>query len=243
MAIQMDGWVTIANRYVAVIDIMGFKNMVARSTQKQIYDMMFSINDKVRTSVNTKWIQKIDQKMVSTTSYSDSIMIYSKGSDSISFKSLMLTLSSITNDLLTECIPHKGAIAFGEMTLDTENAIYFGQPLIDAFLLQEELKFYGIILHSSAEQEISRAGYGKDTYFLINYKCSFKQGEADHFTIVPMFAAPPDDDAYLSEKEALYKSIKGLRGITSGHLRVFVDNTEKFLNSFIGLTEGWDNDL
>jgi hypothetical protein len=33
------------------------------------------------------------------------------------------------------------------MTLDYEKSIFFGQPLVDAFLLQDELKFYGIVVH------------------------------------------------------------------------------------------------
>lgn len=56
-------------------------------------------------------------------------------------------------DLFISKIPFRGSIAYGEMTVDLENSIFFGQPLIDAYLLGEQLQSYGIACHASAEKK------------------------------------------------------------------------------------------
>ena len=45
----------------------------------------------------------------------------------------------------------KGAIAQGPLTFDAGTGIYFGLPIVDAYLLEEELKFYGVAFHHSVE--------------------------------------------------------------------------------------------
>ena len=228
MANQMDGWDVKANRLVALIDIMGFKDMVARSPHEQIYDMMLNVNKNIQKSVGIKWTNT-SQGLVNTTSYSDSIMLYSKNSNLDSFNAFANSVALLTNDLLSDCIPHKGSIAFGEMTLDIKNSIFFGQPLIDAFLLQEELKFYGIVLHASAEQALKPYTERLKINFVETYRCFFKQGEASNMVIYPMYAKNMKGK-FPDQIKKLQESINGLRHKTSGHLRSFIDNTEAYLS-------------
>ena len=52
-----------------------------------------------------------------------------------------------------------GVIAFGDVTHDEEKNICFGMPITDAHILQEDLFFYGIVLHKSAnEKRLEYAG-------------------------------------------------------------------------------------
>ena len=148
-------WEVTTNRYVAYIDIMGFKDMILRTDHNDIYDMMLSIHKKVYSNANVKWTEETTD-LVKATNYSDSIIIYSKDDSQNSLESFICTVSAFASDLLVEGIPYKGAVAFGVMTFDIGNSIFFGQPLIDAFLLQEELEFYGIIAHGSIENEIGK---------------------------------------------------------------------------------------
>lgn len=43
--VDVNNWQITTNRFVGFIDIMGFKDMVARSSHEDIYDMMKKIND------------------------------------------------------------------------------------------------------------------------------------------------------------------------------------------------------
>lgn len=166
-----ENWDITAARYVVYLDIMGFKDLVSRTKHEAIYEMMKKINERKQFNSKVNW-GKTNSELVKTTTYSDSIMIYSKDDSYESLYSTICTTSGLTNDLLTEGIPHKGALAFGIMTLDTQNSIFFGQPLIDAFLLEGEINFYGILVHGSAEIKIDVFNTGKKTFPFLNHICA-----------------------------------------------------------------------
>ncbi len=137
---QGDRWKTTCKRYVGYIDIMGFKDMVARMSHEEIYDIMKDIGE-ARRDNETMDLSHREKKLVSTTSYSDSIIVYSKDDSFEALDTFVDTMAGLSQDLIGDRVPFKGAIAFGLMTLDTENSIFFGQPLIDSYLLQEEILF------------------------------------------------------------------------------------------------------
>lgn len=224
-------WLVTANRYVACIDIMGFKDMVLRTPHNEIYNMMRKIDSQIKLSASIDW-HDCNLCLIKTTNYSDSIMIYSKDDSKDSLLSFVYTVSSFTNDLLTEAIPHTGAVAYGMMTVDSTNSIYFGQPLIDAYLLQQELEFYGIVAHATVENEIENKLTDKYKGFVEAYTCNFKKGNSLHLTIYPMFlfVHSGDDSQDQQACAELFASCKKMRLRTSGHLRKYIDNTELYLN-------------
>lgn len=210
-------WTITTNRYVAYIDIMGFKDMVSREHHGKIYNMMLNIDKSVQRITNIDWVGGETSKLIKTTNYSDSIIIYSKDSSLNSLDSFIYTVSAFTNVLLANVIPHKGAVAFGMMTFDSVNSIFFGQPLIDAYLLQEELEFYGIIAHATIENEIEIKKKDKLKLFIEDYSCNLKKGNSLHLTIFPMnlVATDPKNQGLSDE---LFASCKEMRFKTSGHL-------------------------
>ena len=227
-----DDWEVTANRFVAYIDIMGFKDMVAREKHEDIYKLMIRMKERINFSERVDWSYE-KSTFVRTTTYSDSIMIYSKDRTDNSLNSFLCTIASIIGDLFLEEIPFKGAVAFGKMTLDTKNSIFFGQPLIDAYLLEEELHFYGVVIHATAEKEIynRRDEILSPRVFLQYYPCHFKNGISKHLTVFPMNAIIYENQKTESESN-LYKlleSINCLRHKTSGHLRKYIENTEAYL--------------
>lgn len=235
-----NGWDVSSNRYVAFIDIMGFKNMVATRTSNEIHKMMKGIQGKIKILETLPWKEKIkeyvDGAEIKATTYSDSIMIYTKDDSEESANLMLITMSSLTSYLLRYTIPFKGAIAFGDMTLDRENSIFFGQPLIDAFQLQEELLFYGMIIHGSAEKHIS---YSTDAYlefrnnFLIEYQCPLKNGSASHRAVIPLYTLNAMNTAAQNRQQQMVDSLEKMRYTTSGHLRKYIDNTDAFLTAIL----------
>jgi hypothetical protein len=226
-------WEITTNRYIAYIDIMGFKDLVARTTHEAIYKMMKKIDHAKRFNASINW-GDFNSNLITTTTYSDSLMIYSKDESFESLYSLICTVSSLVNDLFIEAIPFKGAFAFGMMTLDFNNSIFFGQPLIDAYLLQEEISFYGIVAHATAQEKIDSFKNANKVFpYITVFNCYFKNGNSKHLTIYPMYASPgfennPKSKNYVDE---LFESINKLRYKTSGQLRKYIDNTEVYLNS------------
>jgi hypothetical protein len=219
-------WEVTTQRFVGFLDIMGFKDLVARNSHEDIYSIMISIKDKI-----TKWEEVYAKggqisELIKITIYSDSIMIYSKNNSLDCLSLFVGTINTITNSLFKAGIPHKGACACGVMTLDLDNSIFFGQPLIDAYLLETEIKFYGIVAHSSFENETLLHKSNLADLNVFYYLCPFEKGSAKHMTIYPTFV--PYSENFEEEMENL---IATLRSKTSGHLRKYIDSTEAYLRS------------
>jgi hypothetical protein len=253
-----ENWEITRERYVAFIDIMGFKDMLFRKNSAEIYNMMKGIHDVVqldnagilpmqamqspekmsalvftngeikggsfRTNLNTDSDEiLIKSNRVRSAMYSDSIMLYTKDNSPQSRQLLEMSLSAILDYMYAESIPFKGAMAKGEMTIDVESSIYFGQPLTDAYLLQEELHFYGIVLHGSAQFGPALVTLTRNVFPI---ECHFKNGKSEHHCIIPGILI-------FIQQEAAQKIANGLEKMrisTSGHLRRYIDNTEDFLN-------------
>lgn len=230
MTIEND-WAITCSRYVAFIDIMGFKDMVARMQHNEVYEMMKKIDRSRKHVEKVDWL-KTKSLLAKSTTYSDSIIVYSKDDSYEALDFLISTVAGLTNYLFIEGVPHKGALAFGIMTLDTENSIFFGQPLIDAYLLQEEINFYGVLIHATVEQELVNSKK-KMPPFTHRHLCPLKSGSAQHATIYPMHARLKDHEEFGEDYLKLIESVENLRLKTSGHLRKYIDNTEAYLKTLI----------
>lgn len=216
-------WEPTARRYVCYIDIMGFANMIATKENSEIYEMMKRIVGYQKLNARIAWGAK--PNLVKTTTYSDSIIIYSINDDSNSLAAIMCTAAGLIQDLLTDGIPFKGALSAGIMTCDYENSIFFGQPLIDSYLLQEELYLYGIIIHGTAQERIENHNY---IVFTHTYNCPLKKGKSDHLIIQPMLLGLK---GYEDENKKLIESVNNMKFTTSGHLRVYIDSTIDYLKT------------
>lgn len=227
-------WKLTTKRFVGYIDIMGFKEMVMRSNPQTIYKMMQSLSNSLNETRQTFkelfGVEKSDTikyKMptIKMMTYSDSIMIYTIDNSPTSARQISMAISIITEGMFLHGIPFRGAVAAGVMTLDYKNSIFFGQPLIDAYLLSEELNFYGIVVHSTAEY--SKAF--KTLHEKYEYQCPFKNGKANHLTISPFdFILFPNEPFYKS----LYSSISNLACRSSGAIRKYIDNTLAYMEYF-----------
>lgn len=226
-ACPTNDWVVTTKRYVAYCDIMGFKDLVLRATHGEIYEKMKHIQRSIGLAKTVNW-GKINRQLVKSTTYSDSIILYSKDEGYDSLYSVICTVAALNYELLCAGVPHKGAVAFGTMTLDTTNSIFFGQPLIDAYLLQDELAFYGIVGHGSFEEQLAKEE--KQPWPIRKYSCSFKKGNSPHFTVIPILVESTNPE-YKPEIDKMFESVKKMRYKTSGQLRIYVDNTESYLNA------------
>lgn len=221
-----------AERYVVYIDIMGFKHMVATRSAESIYAMMKEVNQsRDKSSTFGFMIGSEMRYLVNSTTYSDSIILYSRDGSKDSLKAISLAVALLTAELFSKKVPHKGAMAFGSMTLDAENSIFFGQPLIDAYLLQEELNFYGIVVHHSAENTILLEDYFLSCF--TQFDCPLKNGVVNHKAIYPMLMDYKLKTEFSKEQQAVTDGLNALRFTVSGHLRKYVENTQKYFSHVI----------
>lgn len=204
-------------RFVAFLDIMGFKERVARNKHQDILASLETFQSNISCYIATHQDADIQMAM-----FSDSILLYSKDITSNSLSALADITSHVMMYALQQDIPIplKGAIAAGEMTCNQTKQLYFGQALIDAYLLEESVKYYGVVLHHSAEKYVVE--YGASKYFQ-DKQVPLKSGRIAHYELNWY-----DTLAMLEEGNAqvpLEDCLKHIRLTVSDAPRVYVDNT------------------
>ena len=179
-------------RYVAFFDILGFKNMVYREPHDEIYFKLHRFIKKVEglrdsenfllfNAQNTNF--DIDKGIVMPVVFSDSIVLISNSDSIHCFNKILFASSMILAQSLSNNIPIKGAIAFGLFTSNFHNSLFFGRPLIDAYILTSELHFLGAALHHSIEQNVSKYDLDLADDFLFNGDIPLKKGHVQHYYI------------------------------------------------------------
>lgn len=143
-----EDWLTTSERFIAYFDIMGFKNMIKTGNLNDLYSKFSNlINTNIKGNRRTRIAYYI---------YSDLIVVITKDSSQDSLKQLLEASIKITNDIIGLEWGMSGSIAKGKVVYDSKKNIFLGQPVVDAYLTQEDVDFYGIVIHESAEEEVKK---------------------------------------------------------------------------------------
>lgn len=221
------------NRFVVFLDIMGFKERVARNSADALYQELTAFNRDIAnivseitgagTSLPLKQedvskqllVSKADaNKEVLLSQFSDSIILFSGDNSSDSLKTITRVASAIMLSAIDreKPIPLKGALAEGYITCDQAKQLFFGQALIDAYLLEENVQYYGIVVHHSAEGSVKNL----NSELFCNEKIPLKSGMIEHYEIKWWGS---------KAKEAL-EGLERIRLTVSDSPRKYVDNTK-----------------
>ena len=74
---RKDNWNVTEKRFVCFLDIMGFKDMVMRNSHNEIYQMLEDLAKK-RNTLDTTKVDRYEQNLMKTVSFSDTIVIFTK---------------------------------------------------------------------------------------------------------------------------------------------------------------------
>ncbi len=216
-----DDWNPTCERFVACLDILGFKDRVANSTHGEIYQSLEKFSQ-FRDIVESTNLLTNSVKVVL---FSDSIFIFSKDNSVESFDDIVKSTSFLLNISLRDnvLLPLKGSLAYGKLTVDTINQIYFGQALIDAYLLEQEIHYLGVVTHHSFEK-----------FIIQNKESLLKSNGVDK--ILPILETPLKSSNVKHRNFNIRKSyIENLKNLeklylnVSGKPRIYIDNTFKVL--------------
>jgi hypothetical protein len=231
-------WRTTDERFVVYLDIMGFKDFVSRNSHEFVYNMMKNLSKSKEiieaTFLDDELEAAFKAKDIYTTSFSDSIILFSLDDSPISFEMIITSAAYFISSAMQDSIPMKGAMAHGKISVDKTQQIYFGQPLIDAFLLQEEVNYYGVILHNSVDSYVSKKEAKlsiEAKKFIFEKKVLLKSGLIQHKNINWFRFLGDDLENFQKTKDDFEKIVKTLRSITSGSPRKYIDNTIEVYNS------------
>ena len=205
-----------SERLVLFADIMGFKDRVMRTKHTELKKDLLAF--KAKWTNRMKPLEKGNHLYYSQ--YSDSILVVTDKAGEQ--QANLITKAAII--LMQECLkmgfPLKGAIAQGEFTYDASNQLFFGRPLVDAYLLQESVKYYGIVLHHTAEKTVMRCPEAKKHYTKL--KAFMENGRVSHWNLCWQKV-----DLTLDEKKACDWGtwLDKIENQVSGRPRIYVDNT------------------
>lgn len=230
---QDNNWNDNDVRFVLYLDIMGFKDRVAKTSVNELKESLLAFKTKNRklkpllentTGGSKKEYLKIAQ-------FSDSIVVISKNNTIVDLNRITKAAVILMQTALETGFALRGAIASGNMVFDSDNQVFFGQALVDAYLLEEQLCFYGVVFHDSAEKLVvdSLENNPGDIYFPIKDEpVSTKAGLSSHYHISWYEVKKNLSEGNIRSNANVW--LKKLRESVSGTPRVYLDNTLKIVN-------------
>jgi hypothetical protein len=235
---DLRNWDVTCERFVAFLDIMGFRDTVFRQSHENVKKILYSLHpvigffeDLAKKELHQKAIKTskgdvfLKSSFVYPISFSDSILLVSNDCSEISASEIFGCIKGIFNRAITRGIPIKGAIACGEVTADINKSIYFGKALIDAFDLQNELQLYGAVLHHTMEKylkENNMIGTFERDGDIYKYPVNMKSCKITHYLVDWTYPNLIGNDS-LGSVSSIYDNVSGIP-------RLYVDNTIEFVN-------------
>lgn len=230
--IKQSKWVPTADRFVVFLDIMGFKDFVSRNSHETVYEsLQFLARTKDNIIQTTQ--RTINDVEVHLVSFSDSIIMFSKDDSPKSLEHISVSAAFILQEAITHNIPIKGGMAHGKVTVNKSQQIFFGQPIIDAYELEEDVCYYGISAHHTIDEFLhgnrdNISPWAKNVLYK-EIPTPLKSGSIKHhnlnwFELIIMSGTNNTKSIIQPECEKLLRLLKNR---TSGAPRRYIDNTEK----------------
>lgn len=226
-----------AERFVCFLDILGFKDKVMRKTHEEIYEELKIISnarEKIEKK-NTKSKNKGYENYI--VNFSDSIIMFSENNSFNSFRSFLDQLKFLFATAIKNKIMLKGGIAYGKITMDRQNNMYFGQPIIDAFEIEKDIDYLGVVSHFSVDAYLEKIPAAKSSKhlkrLLFEGKSYLKSGLTEHYNLnwfLRTLGSYREMDISDADKKVM-KNLKILYKTASGSPRRYIDNTIKTFES------------
>lgn len=216
--IQLQKEENTANRFVVFLDIMGFKDRVSRTAHSDLLAQLSDFNKGITECIGNHSAD------IQLAQFSDSIVLFSNNTTQKSLQTIAEVTRGIMQCAIKRQIPIKGAIAQGRITCDTSKQLFFGQALIDAYLLEENIYYYGILAHHSIESTITKLG---DSIFK-DIKAPLKSGHICHYEL----SWYTDDSSDEQKLEPIKEALKNIRQSVSDTPRRYIDNTLEVIATY-----------
>lgn len=219
----LDRWNEDRERLILYADIMGFKDTVISTLHNDLKTRLMrfkkAFDNKIsplRSGEHLKYVQ-----------FSDSVIIVVNGTNSKMVNLITKAATILMHTAMSQNFPIKGVISKGVFTYDETDELYFGKPLVDAALLHDEIHYYGIVVHHSAEK-IIKQNRSKDIPFICS-PVPLKKGKTSHYHLAWTLT-----DTSLSPQDITKKATEWLTQIqeqVSGTPRIYIDNTIELINN------------
>lgn len=216
-------WKSESDKIVLYMDIMGFKEKVKRTEFKKLQGEFEKLCKEWKR--RTSPLHTGDH--IRDIQFSDSIILASDTADDNALNRIVIAGMVIMQEAMKMGFPINGAIAVGKFSFDKENNISFGQALVDAYLMQSLLFYYGIAVHPSAEELVRKAKRAKQ--FLSQMPIPLKGGWANHFQI--NWSLIGNKYNYSDSTKDVMSFLNEVEKGTTGNPRIYVENTRTIISA------------
>lgn len=240
-------------RYVAFFDILGFKNIITTQGTIKAAEILGKLSNYLNAKGDGHSVFAEKSEVKSTIEFkifSDSIFLYSVDDSLKSWRLFTYAICSFFHHALIKNIPIKGGIAYGEVFIGSHNTkdIMCGIAITDAYLIQEDLQYIGIVVHHTLEKHIEKtikrdeSKFKEDEYLkdrqnfdkvILLYKeilTPLRSGNYNHCNINIFKFTANWVGNFAKESESILNDFK-LE--SSGNSRKYIDNTKKVWEEFM----------
>ena len=164
------------NVMIAVIDVLGFKELLKNNSieelsrkYRQLIDIKI-ISSKVLSidSVETGYLE------CGTTIFSDTILMWCRD-DIPAIECFIISCCSLMKEALELNLFLRGGISYGKCVIDLDERTFLGTPIADAYLLEQSQDWIGISMDVNAKNRIDSGRINKNG--LIEYAAPLKKGK------------------------------------------------------------------
>ena len=208
-------------KFVLYLDIMGFKERVNRVGIEELREQLLRFKTK-----NNKLKPLLEGKtntLIHMAQFSDSIVLVSRDTTVEDLNRISKAATILMQTALQTGFALRGAIAKGYMVFDNKDQLFFGKALVDAYLLEEELCYYGVVFHDSMEEIILKALSLKPNIPIEDIAIPLKKGKSSHYHITWHKITATLQKGNITPQALDW--LKGIRKTVSGNPRVYLDNT------------------
>ena len=210
-------WDDAAERLVLYADIMGFKSRVMDNSHEALRDDI----SRFRSAWESRMKPFLKADHLRYVQFSDSILIVVNGVDEKMFNLITKAAFCLMHTAISNRFPIKGVISQGTFTYDKTRELYFGRPLVDAALLHDEIKYYGIVVHNSAEATIKAKKDGENRY--CKSEIPLDKGKTSHYHLAWNLVNQKYKPEDITKTCNLWLDV--IEEQVSGRPRVYIDNT------------------
>lgn len=204
-----------SEKFVVFLDIMGFKDRVMRTKHEKLKEELKQLSNSIVEVLESK------NEGITCIQFSDSIILFTVNNTPDQLESLVSVSCLIMQRAIELGFAMKGAMAKGEITCDKAKNVYFGQAQIDAYLLEENVWYYGIVVHHSAQSDVEKINKN----YISTLELPMKTGRIKHCELSWY--------AYSSDKaNDIKERISNIRYTVSDAPRRYIDNTEVVMKAF-----------
>ena len=216
-------WKDGAKRLVLYADLMGFSHRVTFSKHKDL--------KKELQEFKTFWQKRITplekSDHIKSVQFSDSILVVANGTNKKMFNLITKAAVCLMQSAIKLKFPIKGVLAQGEFSYDIDNELYFGLPLVEAYQLHNEMHYYGIVVHHSAEPIVKKYSEAKNPYTKMTIP--LKSGKASHYHL--SWYSLDETLSHKNIKQYVNDWLDKIEEGVSGTPRIYVDNTRDVISN------------